>query len=124
MKKAGSKKGSRPHNWVPVGSETITTDGYLAVKMEEPNVWEFKHKLVWRKAHGEIPENMKIIFLDRNRLNVTPQNLALVSNDEMLEMNRKRMICEDAELTKTGVQIARLNRIVSKRRKNSNEPKK
>ncbi|EIG9527192.1 HNH endonuclease [Salmonella enterica] len=60
------KKGNRPGNTARVGDETLTEDGYIRVKVAEPNRWELKHRLVWEKYRGEIPENGVIRFIDDN----------------------------------------------------------
>lgn len=57
------KKGNRPGNTARVGDETLTDDGYIRVKVAEPNRWELKHRLVWEKYRGEIPENGVIRFI-------------------------------------------------------------
>lgn len=83
------KKGSRPHNYVPVGSEALTTgDQYVKVKIAEPNIWELKHKLVWREHFGEIPPGMVIAFRDGNRQNCSIENLRLVSKRALTHICR------------------------------------
>lgn len=37
------KKGQIPINHKPVGSERITKDGYIMLKVAEPNKWRLKH---------------------------------------------------------------------------------
>lgn len=49
----------RTHNTL-VGDEVINDFGYVKVKVAEPNVWKFKHRIVWELAHGEIPANSVI----------------------------------------------------------------
>lgn len=41
------KKGHVSKNRKEVGSERIDTDGYVMVKVAEPNTWKNKHKIVW-----------------------------------------------------------------------------
>ena len=42
------QKGNRPTDWRPVGSERIDSkDGYVFVKIAEPNVWALKHRVVY-----------------------------------------------------------------------------
>lgn len=74
------KKGNRPGNTARVGDETLTDDGYIRVKVAEPNRWELKHRLVWEKYRGEIPENGVIRFIDDNRRNCDIDNLMLVTH--------------------------------------------
>ena len=71
------KSGHTPKNHVEVGTEVKTTDGYWKVKIAEPNVWDFKHFMVWREHHGEIPKGSVVYFVDGDKDNVTIDNLAL-----------------------------------------------
>ena len=72
-------KGHMPHNHVPVGTEVKTTDGYWKVKVGEPKEWKFKHIMLWEEHHGAVPEGMFVYFKDRNRDNVTIENLAITN---------------------------------------------
>lgn len=82
------KKGNRPHNSLPVGTEIIDSDGYIKIKLAEPNTWKFKHRRIWEAEHGEIPNGMTVILKDSDRLNCTPENLELVSRQELLYLNQ------------------------------------
>ena len=123
------KAGHRPKNWVPVGTIRGKTDGYLYKKVKNDGPvqerWKSLHRIIWEEAKGPIPKGHKLIFLDRNRKNVTLSNLALVSLQESLEINRNGLIFSDGELTKTGINIAKLNvkknTIKRKSRRNKND---
>lgn len=78
------KSGNRPHNALPVCAESEDKDGYLMVKIAEPNVWRYKHHI----AYGEpVPTGHKVIFLDGNKYNFERGNLQLVSNAELMNRN-------------------------------------
>jgi phage protein len=111
------RKGATPHNKMKVGEDAITTDGYVKTKIAEPDVWEFKHKLIWTEAHGPIPEKHSIIFADGNKLNLDIDNLLLVSKAELLMLNRKKLISENSELTKTGLNVVKVMNKVYKIKK-------
>jgi hypothetical protein len=104
------KKGNIPHNWVPVGSERITIDGYVEMKIQEGKFqknWKGKHILVWEQYHGRpVPPGHAVIFGDGNNRNFDPENLLLVSRAQLARMNQLGLIKNDAKLTKTGVLIA------------------
>ena len=102
------KKGHRPKQHKEVGSERITIDGYLEVKVAEPNKWALKHRLVYEEVYGEIPKGMNLIFADGNKLNLDLDNLLLVTDNELLRMNRNNLIKEDKELTKSGLALTKL----------------
>lgn len=115
--KAAFKKGNIPVNKMEVGEDAVTTDGYVKTKIAEPNVWEYKHKLIWKEKNGPIPEGHSVIFADGNRLNLSIDNLLLVSKAELLMLNRRRLISEDSELTKTGLNVVKVMNKIYKIRK-------
>lgn len=92
---------------LPVGSER-ESKGYIMVKVAEPNVWIEKHRHIYESMYGNIPTGYKVIFADRNTRNFEPDNLILVSDAEALIMNTKKLIYEDATLTKSGTLIAKI----------------
>ena len=102
------KKGNKPKNYRPIGSERITKDGYIEVKVADPNKWETKNKIIYKQYFGDIPEGHKVIYADGNKLNNDINNLILVSDNEELIMNRYRLRTENIELTKTGYLIAKV----------------
>lgn len=102
------KKGDRPTNYKPVGTERIDSYGYVGVKVADSNVWRFKHRLIWEECHGPVPKGHVIIFADSDKLNVTIENLLLVSRKQLAIINKRGLIQNDAELTKTGLVIADL----------------
>jgi len=85
------RKGNKPHNWCPIGSERFTKDDFIRVKIAEPNVWEFKHRLVWESEKGKIPSGMAVIFKDGNRENCLIDNLDLVSRGMLAQFNRHKV---------------------------------
>lgn len=90
-----------------VGSER-ENKGYIYVKVKEPNVWIEKHRLIYESIYGNIPTGCKVIFADKNKRNFDPKNLILVSDSEALIMNTQKLIYEEAELTRSGVLIAKI----------------
>ena len=111
------KKGHEPVNRREVGSERITKDGYIQVKVAEPNKWDLKHRIVYREHYGEIPENCNVVFGDGNKQNCNIDNLILVNKKEMYIMCTKGLFKDDTELTKTGKIIADLHLKIYERRK-------
>jgi hypothetical protein len=102
------KKGHIPDNYMPVGAERVNGDGYVDVKIEDPNKWKGKHVLTWEEHNGPVPEGHVIILADGNKLNTDISNLILVTRKQLLIMNKKGLIQDDADLTKTGVVVAEL----------------
>lgn len=110
------KKGSTPINHRPVGSERITVDGYTEIKVEEPNKWRLKQQLIWEKYNGPVPKGYVVIFGDGDQHNFNPDNLILVSRQQLLILNRNKLIQKDADLTRTAIIIADLYRKISQRK--------
>lgn len=85
------KKGNKPHTWLPIGSERITTEGYLQRKVTDTGHtsrdWINVHWLLWKERHGEIPPGHIIVFLDRNPRNITIDNLECISRGENARRN-------------------------------------
>lgn len=102
------KPGHTPRNKKPVGSERVDVDGYVWIKVAEPNKYRQKHRVVWEAANGPIPSNCVVIFLDGNRLNVCLENLKMITKRELQMMNRKGLFNANPELTDAGHNIAKL----------------
>lgn len=113
------KKGQKGWNYKPVGTERVNTDGYVEIKIADPKTWKAKHIIIWEEANGPVPSGMCLIFADGNQLNVTLDNLLLVSRRELAVMNKRGLIANNAELTKTGVVIADIYLKIGERKKKS-----
>lgn len=92
----------------PIGSERVDKKGYTLVKTKVPNTWEYKQRVIWKEIHGEIPNKHIIIFADGNKSNFDINNLICVSRNELRQLNLHRLKKDDAELTKTGLNIAKI----------------
>lgn len=116
--KASFQKGNIPQNYRSIGSERITKDGYIEIKIMNPNKWELKHRLVYKKSFGEIPKNHAIFFLDQDKLNVNLENLVLISRQELLILNNEIKLSNDIDINKTKILIAKIKARYSKLSKN------
>lgn len=81
------KKGNRPVNFKPVGSERIDAEGYKWIKTKNPNTWKMSHVLLWVKNRGRVPNGMVVIFKDKNRQNIRLTNLKLVTRGQLMKLN-------------------------------------
>lgn len=79
------KKGNKPANHKPVGSERVNIYGYIEIKVAEPNKWKLKHRLLWEEAHGPIPPGHIVSFRNGNGQDVRLENLRLISRAEQLK---------------------------------------
>lgn len=108
MKKTCYKKGNIPHNHRELFEERLDKNGYIEIKIKEPDVWQSKHRYIYEQYHGKIPEKHKVIFLDGNSRNFDIKNLKLVSNAEELIMNSNKLRYCKKELTESGLLIAKI----------------
>jgi hypothetical protein len=111
------KPGHRPANYMPVGTVAKNTDGYWRVKLADPNVWAFKHRLLWEEAHGPIPDDMVVMFLDGNKDNCTLDNLAMVKRTVHCRINNNGLRGDTPELGRAGILTAELITALAERRR-------
>lgn len=112
------KKGGKPHNTVPIGTEVVRpSNGYVWVKIKEPNIWRMKHLVEWEKVHGKLPSGKMLLFLDGNKENTDLSNLKMVDRAINIIMNNKGFRTVSAEYTEVGVNVAKLMNTVSKKRR-------
>jgi hypothetical protein len=119
-KKTQFKKGQMPLNYKPVGTERVNVDGYTEVKIADPNKWRLKHLYIWEQVHGPLPKGHCLLFLDGNNLNVTLDNLQLISRNQLLRLNQNDLISNNPEVTKTGLIVADILCKIGERNKRRN----
>ncbi|WP_375175535.1 HNH endonuclease [Pseudooceanicola sp.] len=75
------KKGNLPHNTKYLGHERMTRDGYVEVSVAETNPhtgyerrYVQKHKHLWEKVNGPVPEGHRLKCLDGDKTNCDPSN--------------------------------------------------
>lgn len=85
------KKGraaSEAHNYLPIGSERLSEDGYLERKVtDDPALvparrWVAVHRLLWIEVNGSIPDGHLVEFRDGDKTHIAIDNLELVSRVE------------------------------------------
>ena len=112
------KPGQMPVNYLPVGTEKVKDDGYVWVKLADPRTWKQKHRVIWEETHGPVPDGHVLLFVDGNKLNITLDNLLLISRRQLAIINNKQLISCDPEATKTGLIVADVYlKITDRRRK-------
>lgn len=127
MTKTMFKPGDRPHNVDSVGTETLRPDGYVWVKISDDKVphrknWKQKHRILWEKANGPIPNGYFILFADGNHMNFDLDNLVLVTKSEMLKLNQGSYIYPDPDMTKAMLKVVKIrNRLIEIERNDEND---
>lgn len=108
MRETQFKKGQAPVNWRPVGSERITKDGYVEVKVSEPSEWDLKHRVVYRQHFGAIPKGHVVLFNNQQTTDCCIENLLLVSRRQLAILNRRKLLSKSKEVNKSALLIADL----------------
>lgn len=111
------QKGRESHNRKPVGAEHVCSNGYIIVKVAEPNTWRAKHHVEWEKHYEPIKKNEVIIFLDGDKANCKIDNLMVITKAENNVLNHKHMRSKDADTTKASALVARLQILRNERLK-------
>ena len=91
MKATRFKKGDKPANIKPVGSEREDIDGYIKIKIAEPNKWQHKHRVIWEQANGPVPKGFVIIFEDGNIRNFNLENLKCIPKSLLSYINIRKL---------------------------------
>lgn len=75
------KPGHLPHNTRYAGHERLSPEGYVEVSVEETNPhtgferrYVQKHRWLWEKINGPVPEGHALKCLDGNKQNTDPSN--------------------------------------------------
>lgn len=121
--KTSFKKGDQPINYLPIGTERINRQGYVMVKVQDyghyGQRWKLKSRIVWEQHYGrKLGTNDNIMLLDGDRQNLSIDNLRLIDDAEHAVMAKNRLHFKDADLTKVGLNVARIKiAIAQKKRK-------
>lgn len=110
-KRTRFKKGQIPPNRVPIGTERISKDGYIEVKIQDGQTndnYEFKHRVLWMAHHGEIPDEHIVIFKNGDKEDIRIENLMMVHRGISLHLNKQGLHSEHPELTEAGVNLVKL----------------
>ena len=119
VKETMFKKGNSPVNHREVGSERINVDGYIEIKVAEPNRWRLKHRIIWEQINGEIPKGYNVQFKNHNTQDCRIENLYIISKAEQMRTENSLV----ARYPKEVQEVIRLkgvvNRVIHKREKNN-----
>lgn len=124
------KKGNAPHNTNYLGHERVSVDGYVEISVDERNPhtgferrYVLKHKWLWEKLNGPVPDGHALKCLDGNRLNTDPSNWECIPRAVLARLNggrfRTTLPYDDAspELKPAVMAIAKLKHQAHENRK-------
>lgn len=111
--KTSFKKGNKPHNTKPVGTIVTTDYGYLYEKIASPDVWELKHRLVWKEHNGTIPEGHNVQFKNKITTDCRIENLYLISKEDQMKENS--IYHYPPEMVKAMKKLGKLKKLIHKK---------
>lgn len=122
------RKGQPPHNAQQLGHERISKEGYVEVSIDETNPhtgserrYVLKHKHLWEKANGPVPQGMCLKCIDGDKTNTATSNWELVPRALLPRLNGRFGRGYDkapAELKPTILTISRLEHAARSARSN------
>lgn len=81
------RKGQSGNTKAPVGTTRTTKDGYLEMKVADPNKWQALHRMMWEDTFGPIPKGKIVRFRTSDKSNYDPINLELLDMKENMARN-------------------------------------
>jgi len=112
------KTGNTPLNTRPVGSERIDSkDGYILIKVAEPNKWVHKHRYIYEQEYGKLSKGEVVIFLDGDKTNLDIKNLKKITQKQLAVMCHQGLFSENPEITDAVSNIANLQIITNQKKK-------
>jgi hypothetical protein len=96
--KSRFQKGNITWNHRTLSEERIDSEGYAYIKVAEPNKWRLKHRVIYERHYGEIPNGSIIRFYDNDKLNLDIANLFCVTRRENALLNKLKFAAEPIEL--------------------------
>lgn len=116
------KPGNKPVNYKPIGSERVSVDGYVEIKIAEPNRWALKHRMVYEEYYQEkLKPGDVVIMLDGNKTNLDPNNLRKLTRAELIRYNQDRLHGDNPEINEVAVTIAKLEALQGIRKRKENK---
>ncbi|MGY6709729.1 MAG: HNH endonuclease signature motif containing protein [Rhizobiaceae bacterium] len=120
-------QGDRPLNYRGPGEESIGADGYVWIILDQRNPWTgaatwrvHKHRWLWEKTNGPVPEGHVLKCLDGDRTNTDPSNWEAVPRGLLPRLNGKSGRAYDAapaEVKPTIMVVAKLEHAVRQPRR-------
>lgn len=101
---------------VSIGTERVTPDGYVEVKVRElsrrpgaNDCWAPKQRIVYEREIGPIPPGHIVIFADLDRTNFDPENLVCIPKSLNATLNKLGIERYDRESCEAAIATARLS---------------
>lgn len=110
----------------PKGSDTVWGKKIKTrYTKTDDNKWELKQRVVYEKHFGKIPDGCNIVFIDHNPENFDPENLALVTKQQMTMLMKTKFSYSDKQTFQNQIALADLRLAIGEaERKLKNKNKK
>ena len=105
---------------LPIGTEVRIKSGAVYVKTQESSdkqisgyqypFWTPKQRKIYEDAHGKIPDNHMVVFLNKNNQDFSIGNLYCISRSILAIMNKNRWFTTSRELTLSAIKYCELLR--------------
>jgi hypothetical protein len=116
--------GNQPVTTKPLGTLRRNSDGYLEIKIAEPNPWtgaatRYKalHVVVWERAHGPVPPHHAVLFVDSDKDNTALENLRCVHRGVLGILSKRGWHTLPPALRPAAIAAAELELAVTRKRK-------
>lgn len=120
-------KGNVPWTHREVGSIRTNKEGHVIIKVAETGRkttdWRPLKNIVWELRYGKVPAGKIITMLDGNKYNFNLSNLACITCRENAMINKLGMRYNNSELTRTSINIVKVNLKISDYNKRNGDGK-
>lgn len=83
------KKGDINPRTAELGAERMGDHGFIEVKVEHPNKWKKKHRVIYENYYNvKLNHRDFVVFLDNDKRNFSIENLELVTVRELFFINK------------------------------------
>lgn len=108
------KKGQSPWNNVPIGTETVRSNGYTYVKIADTGNKKAdyieKHRLIWEQHHNQtIPKGHVVVFLNSDKTDFSLENLYCIPRRISTVMVTNGWFTDSREHTLTAIKWCELH---------------
>lgn len=101
----------------PIGTESEPDEnGLVRVKINDKQ-WVYKQRYIYEQYYGKIPKGYKVIFLNSDKTDYRPENLAIAPSKDVLLVYGQNLASSEAEITKLGLLVAQLTNRTNELRK-------
>lgn len=111
-------------DYYPIGYEYTKDDGMVLVKIAKDK-YMYKQRYIYEQYYNvKLTSDDYIIFLDQDRTNFNIDNLKRINRRESSIVANQKLFFNKPELTKTGIEIAKLMIKVKEKSKNEKRTNK